>query len=63
MIGLYARRSEELGLLGLFGFITAFSGRVMAVGGFWSNASVAPSLAHALAREASSLMDATPLRA
>jgi hypothetical protein len=63
LIGLYARRSEELGLLGLVGFITAFSGTVMAVGGFWANAFVAPSLAEALAREPSRLMDAAPPRA
>ncbi len=63
LIGLYAHRSEELDLLGLIGFVTAFSGTVMAVGGFWSNAFVAPSLAEALAREPSSLMDAAPPRA
>ena len=62
LIGLYARRSEEVGLLGLFGFVTAFAGTVMAIGGFWANAFVAPSLAHALAQEASGLMDATPPR-
>lgn len=35
----------------------------MAVGGFWANAFVAPSLTHALARESSTLMEASPPRA
>ncbi len=63
LVGLYANRFEEIGLLGLFGFVTAFSGTVMAVGGFWGNASVAPSLAHALIAETSSLLEAAPPRA
>jgi hypothetical protein len=63
LIGLYAHRLEELGILGLFGFVVAFSGTVMAVGGFWSNIFVAPSLAEALAREPSGLMDAASPRA
>ncbi len=63
LIGLYALRLEELSLLGLLGFVAAFSGTVMAVGGFWSNAFVAPSLSHALTREAAGLMDAAPPRA
>ncbi len=63
LIGLYALRSEELGLVGLLGFIAAFSGTVMAVGGFWANAFAAPSLSHALAREPSFLIEATPPRA
>lgn len=63
LIGLYTHRLEKLGILGLFGFVVAFSGSVMAVGGFWSNAFVAPSLAEALAREPSGLMDAASPRA
>jgi hypothetical protein len=63
LIGLYTHRLEELGILGLFGFVVAFSGSVMAVGGFWSNIFVAPSLAGALAREPSGLMDAASPRA
>ena len=63
LIGLYARRLEDLGILGLFGFVAAFSGTVMAVGSFWSNVFVAPSLAEALAREPSGLMDAASPRA
>lgn len=63
LIGLYTHRLEELGVLGLFGFIVAFSGTVMAFGGFWSNVFVAPSLAEALAREPTGLMDAASPRA
>jgi len=63
LIGLYTHRLEELGILGLFGFVVAFSGSVMAVGGFWSNVFVAPSLVGALAREPSGLMDAASPRA
>ncbi len=63
LVGLYANRFEETGLLGLFGFVMAFSGTVMAVGAFWGNVSVAPSLAHALVAETSSLVEATPPRA
>ncbi len=63
LIGLYARRSEELGLLGLFGFVTAFSGTVMALGGFWSDAILTSSLSEALSKEASTLLEATPPRA
>ncbi len=56
-------RGTELGLLGLFGFVVAFSGTVMAVGGLWSNVFVASSLAHALASEAVGLMAAAPPKA
>jgi hypothetical protein len=62
-IGLYARRTEVVGLLGLFGFVFAFSGTVMAVGAFWSNIFIAPTMAAALAREPAGLLDATPPRA
>jgi hypothetical protein len=61
-IGLYAQRTEEVGLLGLFGFVFAFSGTVMAVGTFWSHTFIAPTLA-ALAREPAGLLDAVPPRA
>ncbi len=44
----------------MFGFVMAFSGTAMAVGGFWSDASMAPSLADTLVREAAGLMDAGP---
>jgi hypothetical protein len=62
-IGLYTRRSEEVGLLGLFGYILAFSGMVMAVGGFWANTFVLPSMADALAKEPSGVLDIAPPRA
>ena len=62
LLGLYAYRFEEVGLLGLFGVAAAFSGTVMAIGGFLGKALVAPSLAHALTVEASSLVDVAPPR-
>lgn len=63
LLGLYADSFEEVGLLGLFGVATAFSGTVVTIGGFLGNAFVAPSLAHALTVEASSLVDVAPPRA
>jgi hypothetical protein len=62
-VGLYLRRAEEVGLLGLFGFVFAFSGTVMAVGNFWSNTFIAPTLAAALAQQPAGLLDAAPPRA
>lgn len=63
LIGLYADRFEAVGLPGLVGFAAAFSGTVMALGGFWANAFVAPSFAQALAKETSRFVDAIPPRA
>ena len=54
----YALRFDQAGLLGLFGFLIAFYGTVMAVGAFWADAA-APSLA----RETPSLLDVRPPRA
>jgi hypothetical protein len=45
LAGLYFRQSEDGGLLGVVGFLVAFYGTVMAVGAFWGDAFVAPSLA------------------
>lgn len=45
LAGLYFRQSEDGGLLGVIGFLVAFYGTVMAVGAFWADAFVAPSLA------------------
>jgi hypothetical protein len=45
LAGLYFRQSEDGGLLGVVGFLVAFYGTVMAVGAFWADAFVAPSLA------------------
>ncbi len=45
LAGFYALGFDEAGLLGLFGFLIAFCGTVMAVGGFWTDAFATPSLA------------------
>ena len=45
LAGLYFRQSEDGGLLGVVGFLVAFYGTVMAVGTFWADAFIAPSLA------------------
>ena len=56
LAGLYFWQSEDGGLLGVVGFLVAFYGTVMAVGAFWANAFVAPSLA----REELRFLDAAP---
>ncbi len=56
MVGLYASRKDELGVLGAAGFIVAFVGSVFAVGSFWSGAFIVP----ALAEEAPALVEAGP---
>lgn len=60
LAGLYVRQLEEDGgLLDMVGFLVAFCGTVMAVGTFWADAFIAPSLA----REELRLLDAAPPRA
>ncbi len=59
LAGLYIRQLEDGGLLGMVGFLVAFCGTVMAVGTFWADAFVAPSLA----REELRLLDGAPPRA
>lgn len=59
LAGFYGLRFDEAGLLGLFGFLIAFCGTVMAVGAFWADAFAAPSLA----RETPGLLDGRPPRA
>jgi hypothetical protein len=59
LAGLYFRQSEDGGLLGVVGFLVAFYGTVMAVGVFWADAFVAPSLA----KEELRLLSAAPPRA
>ncbi len=56
LAGLYFRQSDDGGLLGVVGFLVAFYGTVMAVGAFWADAFVAPSLA----REELRFLDAAP---
>lgn len=45
LIGLYARQSEASGPLGLVAFLVAFTGTVLILGTWWTNAFAAPSLA------------------
>jgi hypothetical protein len=45
LVGLYASQSEAAGGLGLLGFLVAFLGTALAVGAFWTQAFVAPTLA------------------
>jgi hypothetical protein len=59
LAGLYSRQLEDGGLLGMVGFLVAFYGTVMAVGVFWADAFVAPSLA----REELRLLSAAPPKA
>ncbi len=59
LAGFYAPRFDEAGLLGLFGFLIAFCGTVMAVGAFWADVFAASSVA----RETSGLLGARPPRA
>ena len=59
LAGLYFRQLDEGGLLSMLGFLLAFCGTVMAVGVFWADTFVAPSLA----REELRLLGAAPPRA
>jgi hypothetical protein len=45
LVGLYARQSEEAGLLGVVGFLVAFLGTALMVGASWSQAFFTPGLA------------------
>jgi hypothetical protein len=54
LIGLYVNQSEEAGVLGLAGFLTAFLGTALLVGALWFELFITP----ALAVEASGLAEA-----
>ena len=56
LVGIYASRSEEMGTLGLVGFLIAFVGSALAVGAFWDVTFVPP----ALARDAPELLGTDP---
>lgn len=56
LLGLYTARSENLGTLGLVGFLVAFVGTALTVGNFWDSAFTVP----ALAEEAPALVEAGP---
>jgi hypothetical protein len=45
LVGLYAYRSEAMGVLGLVGFVAAFLGTAMALGYAWADAFVVPAVA------------------
>jgi hypothetical protein len=45
LVGLYARQSEEAGLLGVVGFLVAFLGTALMVGASWNQAFFTPGLA------------------
>ncbi len=45
LVGLYARQSEEAGLLGVVGFLVAFLGTALMVGAAWNQAFFTPGLA------------------
>ncbi len=56
LVGLYAGRKDGLGVLGAAGFVIAFVGSVLAMGGFWTGAFVLP----VLAEEAPALAESAP---
>jgi hypothetical protein len=45
LVGLYARQSDATGVLGLVGFLAAFSGTVLVVGFFWYSLFITPLVA------------------
>ncbi len=45
LVGLYVRQSEATGVLGLVGFLAAFSGTVLVVGFFWNSLFITPLVA------------------
>ena len=45
LVGLYAYQSEAAGILGLVGFVGAFSGTALVLGAIWAQLFVAPFLA------------------
>ncbi len=49
LVGIYARQSEEAGLLGVVGFLVAFLGTALLVGVSWNQAFVTPALAETVA--------------
>jgi hypothetical protein len=49
LVGLYARQSEEAGLLGVVGFLVAFLGTALLVGASWNQAFITPALAETVA--------------
>ena len=56
LVGLYADRKDDLGVLGAAGFIIAFVGTVLTAGNYWDSAFAVP----ALAKEAPALVEAGP---
>jgi hypothetical protein len=56
LVGIYAARSEAIGVLGLIGFALAFAGEILAAGVMWFEAFITP----ALAQEAPELLLSDP---
>jgi hypothetical protein len=56
LVGIYAARSEAIGVLGLIGFALAFAGEILAAGVAWFEAFITP----ALAQEAPELLLSDP---
>jgi hypothetical protein len=56
LVGLYARRPEAIGVLGLIAFLGAFFGGVLAQGAIWSDSFISP----AIASEAPELLESEP---
>ncbi len=54
LLGLYAGHSEDLGILGVAGFLVAFVGTTLAVGSLWKEAFLTPTIA----KEAPALVNA-----
>src|SRR5215212_1257001 len=45
LVGLYARHLENLGVLGMAGFLVAFVGTALAVGSMWTSTFAIPAVA------------------
>lgn len=56
LVGFYASRSEDMGTLGLVGFLVAFIGSALTVGAYWDGTFVPP----VLAQEAPELLGTVP---
>ncbi len=60
LVGLYARRPEAMGVLGLIAFLGTFFGGVLAQGAFWGTAFVTPAIAISAPESLESLQSEPP---